>query len=223
MIDRKRGPLITSSDRHSDVSFGSKAATPAGTAGMGGKLPLVRWCYGSRMRFVFAIVAVFFITACHGREANTPLGCGGSPPESSRDYANWKARQDAACKAPPVTNVPTKPGPAEEFSGIFQGAMIAETAIVVYVPSKSTMPVRLAAVGVCSGACKSKLDALVGQFRKMDTVACGFRISARGTIETIRGEKYFVPAQIASIEGHPIGKTPYLSQLNSADVACKAK
>jgi hypothetical protein len=55
------------------------------------------------MRLVLAITAALLITACGRRDPDMRLGCGGSPPEDSRDYAKWKAKQDASCKPPANT------------------------------------------------------------------------------------------------------------------------
>jgi hypothetical protein len=50
---------------------------------------------------VLLLAVLVLLTSCRAQpEPQGDVGCGASPPEDSRDYTRWNARQDAACKRP---------------------------------------------------------------------------------------------------------------------------
>jgi len=50
------------------------------------------------LKIPFVAAALLLACSCHSRQPQISPGCGGSPPEDSRDYAKWKAVQDSSCK-----------------------------------------------------------------------------------------------------------------------------
>jgi hypothetical protein len=108
-----------------------------------------------------------------------------------------------------------------KVQGVFQGAMIAKTGILIYIPEGSPFPVQLAAINSCAGDCGSKLANLVKYYDSMTDDVCGFVISAEGLIKEYNKKQFFVPTQIQKFTGHPIGQTPHLQSLDRQNIPCE--